>query len=117
MYQEDARVVIHCVISALREAEVGSVQVQGQPGLHSWILPQKLKKKKKWVGRIAQEVEPMSSKCEALNSNPTNAKKIGEKKKKRMHCPARVWAMVRQMGALGHTETNQSVPLAPTLDF
>jgi hypothetical protein len=47
--------------------------VQDQLGLHKEMLSLKKKKKKRRAGGVAQNIECLPSKCEALSSNPSAA--------------------------------------------
>jgi hypothetical protein len=55
------------------KAKAGESQVQGWPGLHDETLSQKNQKKR--AGEVAQVVERLPSKREALRSNSSAAKK------------------------------------------
>jgi hypothetical protein len=71
--------VIHTCNPIYSEAEIRKIEVQSQPRANSSQGPTS-KKKKKRAGGVAQVVEDLPSKREALRSNPMLKKKQQGKK-------------------------------------
>jgi hypothetical protein len=67
-----------CNPSYLGEAEIGRMEVQGQP---RQIVGISEITRAKWTGDVAQALESLFCKCEALSSNPSSTKKKKKKKK------------------------------------
>jgi hypothetical protein len=72
------------VILATQEAEIRRIAVQGQPGQTVYEPLSGKYPTYKRAGGVVHVVQFLPSKCEALISNPSTAKK--KKKKKRPSC-------------------------------
>jgi hypothetical protein len=64
------------------EAEMGSMEVQCQPGQIVHKSPSPKTTRAKWAGGMAQAVECLLCKCKALSSNSRTKKKKKKRKKK-----------------------------------
>jgi hypothetical protein len=73
------------VILATQEAEVRRIRVQGQLCKKGDPISKISNTHKKRTDRVVQVVEHLSSKCEALSSNPSTAQKTKTKTKKTPH--------------------------------
>jgi hypothetical protein len=66
------------VILATQEAKIRRITVQSQPGKVVWKTLSQQYSTRKSAGGVAQVVEHLPSKCEALSSNPILPKKFFE---------------------------------------
>jgi hypothetical protein len=62
--------------------EIGRITIQAQPGQNVQEIPSPKITRAKWSGDVAQAIEHLLCKCEALSSNHSPTKK--KKKKKRL---------------------------------
>jgi hypothetical protein len=73
--------VVAPVIPAIREVEVRKPCSEANPGKSTRTYLKSRLKKTGLEAHIAQVVEHLSSKCEALGSNPSTAKQTNKQKK------------------------------------
>jgi hypothetical protein len=66
------------VILATQEAEIRRIVVQSQPGVNDYETLSQKHPTQKRAGEVAQVIQHLPSKCKALNSSPSTAKKINK---------------------------------------
>jgi hypothetical protein len=92
------------------------VRVQGWPWAKSFRLYLK-KTKAKMVEGMAQVVECLLNKCEALNSNPSTAKTIKNKKESQPSCPEFYYSLLSSLCNAANSGDNGSQKLQRVLEI